>query len=113
MVSYKNIYRCVYTDGLECTHTFSCYQLRRPNILEATNHIDLSDLVFVSDFQYTGFCILVSSISSHQKEPGLLEEMAYSRDKTGNIQDEFEASYSTEEYENAKNHKDTHTHTNK
>lgn len=50
MVSYKNIYRYVYTDGLECTHTFSCYQLRGPNILEATNHIDLSDLVSVSDF---------------------------------------------------------------
>lgn len=50
MVSYKNIYRYVYTDGLECTHTLSCYQLRGPNILEATNHIDLSDLVSVSDF---------------------------------------------------------------
>ena len=37
--------------------------------------------------------------------------MAYSRDKTGNIQDEFEASYSTKEYANAKKHKDTHTHT--
>ena len=37
--------------------------------------------------------------------------MAYSRDKTGNTQDEFEGSYSTKEYTNTKKQKDTHTHT--
>ena len=49
MVSYKNIYRYVYTDGLDCTHIFSCYQLRGPEHIRSNkSHRPLRSWFLVS-----------------------------------------------------------------
>lgn len=49
VVSYKNIYRYVYTDGLECTHIFSFYQLRGPEHIRSNkSHRPLRSWFLVS-----------------------------------------------------------------